>query len=1462
MATENAKAKDTVEESGEMTMAVTAVAAASAAVEITAAYAAETTDATPNETAATVDDDATTKTDDAFVPAETSDAAIPIEIAAATNAEITAAIAAEVTSTAAAAKETVDVTTIETELVKDRSISTIDNISLREKDVDPRANAAAATAETTPTKKPSSAPTSNTTTLPRVALFNRLRSTWQHQQQQLFPLSSPQQQQQQLYVVDHAVLSPASQDSNDLSFESSGSDDSSGDYPTTSLPNAFYKLQTRVATLADAVVRNPQAMNTTNMHRSSSGAAGGMAATALFRGRYAGSGAVDAETTQPYATTATTTTTPNTTNNNHTNCDYYTMTLGHGMLGVNLKQGYLADTGVYVDYLVQQGAADGIVGVGHVLAHIGSDNVQQGGTIFSVPQQLARAQRPVPLQWYTNAPSTTNGNKSSNSVDMLLVKLRQETTTLTDKEESPIASVHDDLESDETSRLPDVDRTTVDAPEHAVTRITPPSSTPTNLQHEMMSTVKTTLEQYSLDAICNPNLVSIDSSNNKTAIATHALLLCVTDGRRRTFLTRYLNHYHHGSAGTASTTHALLSLFHKCLQWTDLYDVMPRSRRGELARAMVQAYARQMVTDNHDRTTTTTTTREEQLEQQEELHKNKSTNYLQQPEQEQDELDTLLACLRRVETTIGLDTNSSLPPRDLFVSVIVQAACLLLPSFTQFVTSSDCARMRAYLRETAKFYNVSLTNNTPANYNAYIVLYLLCKTDKEGFGEHDAKLAPGQGVRVENAASGYCAALFLRDKVLPALASENAKQIVSAVETLWESFVDPNVGALELSPQSNPVSDLLKQLRTMLLSIKNEESDPKQIASRLQSIVELAGDLADELMYDYAANVHPRFREHKFHEWLCAEFDTTASTTTSTTTDTAVVKLPRGCIKRLLRKAEFPAGVAPHKPTNMVVEATPIEHARIVGAQCAIVFGTTLGNTSSESGMPDSIRYRSEALEESSSLDPELIPPTLESYASCPPPMQKTFSGYGDNLCKSSDGWECSLQSFVVPRAGRTDTSGDDAPLYGASLVFHRASLSETLENGLQYDAKERSLEALGRIGLGDLTIFKEKLADSQWTDLVASDPAIQAGTEMIGLALVSEENVILSMREALSKLLEHIASSSDAIMRFRPVVNLLGNFLHSDVESDALKRLLAPFLLAAAAPWLERPVVTQRNEFEQQSARHLVQSLPPIPMALMLVTALLEQKMVFSSCRRSLLLSASTTLSKMLRPLKWWHLHVPCAPPNLAADLIEYPGPFILGLCSADPGVMDLVRELPSDVTLVDLDVGRVILAPNFAHRAELGRGTENDMNTAKMLRSQVLYLSQALGRMFGESLDPQTWMCDCPSPTMPSQTPLDAICSVAQDLIDELLAGTASCCYWIEEVVEGAHIEPTVLFDEDRFFHVKNLRESEGFESLFGQLKKSTRLALSLDDFDLVLEVFLRCQAMNVFIGSQSPNVMAFSG
>lgn len=524
----------------------------------------------------------------------------------------------------------------------------------------------------------------------------------------------------------------------------------------------------------------------------------------------------------------------------------------------------------------------------------------------------------------------------------------------------------------------------------------------------------------------------------------------------------------------------------------------------------------------------------------------------------------------------------------------------------------------------------------------------------------------------------------------------------------------------------------------------------------------------------------------------------------------------------------------------------------------------------------------------------------------------------------SSDGWEISLTNFLVPRADAAE-DGEETSLYGVSLVFrkvkdqlmpegvHKASLQQkhapaeiakSADGTVQEEettfsegaASLRSESRMEKMQTGP--VFNQRLSERKWCDRIALEneegTLKQNAAVTLGIALVSKRNTIHAMRETLDMLLEDYLKNSREegsankmmVHCAEPLLNILGNFYHADVETNALRGVLEPYLRQSSKAWLERPAFSQKYEFERAAGEQLLQSLSPIPLALMFATALLEQKIVLSSTRRSLLLSATTALQTLLRPLKWCHLVVPVVPTALAADLLQYPAPYILGL-PTEPEVIDLIRDLPQDVTLVDLDVGRVILASSFAQDSELygrARHQQHEGNSANIVmanrravRSQVLYFAQSLGYVFGALLDPGTWLCDRPSLSSRSIVPsaklhsFDRLQVFCQNVIGELLAGTTSCCYWVEESLtpnekttknSASLSNPTILFDEDRFFQIKSLRAKKGYQPLFLPRKNNcSRLALSPDDFDLVLELFLRGQSMNAYVGSRECEEMLFS-
>lgn len=250
------------------------------------------------------------------------------------------------------------------------------------------------------------------------------------------------------------------------------------------------------------------------------------------------------------------------------------------------------------------------------------------------------------------------------------------------------------------------------------------------------------------------------------------------------------------------------------------------------------------------------------------------------------------------------------------------------------------------------------------------------------------------------------------------------------------------------------------------------------------------------------------------------------------------------------------------------------------------------------------------------------------------------------------------------------------------------------------------------------------------------------------------------------------------------------------------------------------------------------------------------------------MLMSASLAVKKLMKPLYWTHLLVPHAPLSMVNDLIHYPAPFMLGLSTDEKHSANILRSLPSDVTLVDLDVGRVMLASEFVHDDDDEMDDDTKMSSQSALRSQVLVLAEFLGGIFG-SATLASWRSDSPFQSTSigsngslsrsdSESRFSVICNICQEFLKELISGEwdgnrasflaktwcsnpttyclgiSSCCLWVEE----DHCNPSIIFDEDLFIHIKN-NPAQGVDQL------------NLGQFNF-LQAFLRTQSLSLLISA----------
>ena len=1232
----------------------------------------------------------------------------------------------------------------------------------------------------------------------------------------------------------------------------------------------------------------------------------------------------------------------------------FAMLLGRGMLGVNLKQCYLKNHGIFVDYLVDGGQArqSGLIRSGDLLVRLGEVDFRKG-TIKNVPVEIARAKRPSVLVLATG---TNIALERVNFVDVAIAMMHRarkyyeergslsilpSARTITNSNDDNIATPSSEKEEKNddpmsTTTPKSVCSVTIETHDTPDAYASPPWP---NLEVR-----KEFIEEASLRCLDNfvvPDLRDVlDMDSNFRAAIRNAFLVCALDSRRLPFLARHLSTEEQQltsadlnateEGNNNMTPNAELMLFLELASFLDLYDITPTARLRESAARIAYKF----------------------------FLPTQIGNGIQPPLFDFHHL-VPYSSLRHLEFVLNGKSQSI--PRDLFLdfqkSVIDSLSGL---PFLSFLASADCSTMRAYLRNTAPYINIPFKpmmdsiatgqvndRDTAAANNSftYTLIYLICRMEKECSGEYDFAIESEINRRILGATHDICCALFIKRNLLPIMESTKVKitslkegeampellsqKFIKVVEQFWDLYL---ADCIELSTKSTEMEGLYYKVRNILEIISNDvdetsDFDPCASVNAIlkSTLVKEATILADELLYDYAANAHSKFRDHKFHEWMCSELCKVLASDPYWYKKEVIPVLPQGCLKRLLRKVELPSGVSSHKPYMV----TPKEESdrNYHNADWAVVFGSSVG-TELASQMPvpgldspDIRRYTClpVALDRDHTdyddfRPEEVLPATFESYAFVPPSKPKPFQSLVDAGRVTVDGWEVSLVTFTIPN-GDSSSSGDatESALYGVSLCFQRKSvdgedgkLCKCIPSNLveEIDASEMdnanwkspinfektdSTEGSGmhvrNVKISSkLPIFEKHLKEQSWVERVLEEEyRDQSSPVAIGIALVSRKNVIFSMRDTLSRLFFDYSrqpgqslQDAKASTSCGALVELLGSCSYQDHEGSTLRVLLEPYLRVSTASWVDRPLAAQETAFESHALRQLTDCLPPTSLALLFVTALLEQKIIFSSGRRSMLHAACVGLANLIRPLKWSHLLVPMVPGALANDLIQYPAPFILGVPSEDADSMDLLSNLPRDVTLVDLDVGRVILAPNFGQDNDMCRGTTDAQATARALRSQVLYLAQGLGTVFGNSLRSESWICDEPSlshstpgklqlqnETLSTVVRLDQLRSSARGFVNELLEGSVSCCYWIEETAQtyGSNAEPTVLFDEDKFFEIKNHRSNRAWKHLFPQRESDTgALALILDDFDLILESFLRCQSMSIYISSRPKTDMFY--
>ena len=496
------------------------------------------------------------------------------------------------------------------------------------------------------------------------------------------------------------------------------------------------------------------------------------------------------------------------------------------------------------------------------------------------------------------------------------------------------------------------------------------------------------------------------------AVLQNAFVTCVYDGRRLPFLSSHFSYQDSFDRGDESgseddiqmtTASTQLMLFLELTTFMELFSLTPMAKARDIAKRIAFKF----------------------------FLPSKIGNSLEPPMFDfhhivlDADLRALEHALNDIEHPIG---------RDVFVpfqKAVMES--LSGPPFLTFLISDECARMRAYLRNTAPFRAVppgeafsgmEKRNTNMENHFQFMLMHLICQLDKEIGDEHDA-LSGDSHERVVGAVGGVACAVYIKKRLLNVMAEATRTRqfqsnddddpynaLIEAMEVVWEAFIAPGVGMLDSISNSNETDMALKKVRVILSATVATSSGSSacqndEVVNALTSndLIEAFSALSEQLLHDYATNTYSKFKEHRFHEWLCNEVIHAVGGDGKSEVTTPV--LQAGCVRRLIRKAKLPSGVSPHKPIRP--PAAQSEDGTVLkcrNAEFAIVFGTDDGSGEVEPvpnpamNRTDIRRYVCEAVvdeEDSPSTASFRVPHTLESYVTVPLLRRIPFSGIADD---------------------------------------------------------------------------------------------------------------------------------------------------------------------------------------------------------------------------------------------------------------------------------------------------------------------------------------------------------------------------------------------------------------------------------------------------------------------------------
>ncbi|ESN96037.1 hypothetical protein HELRODRAFT_68059, partial [Helobdella robusta] len=266
--------------------------------------------------------------------------------------------------------------------------------------------------------------------------------------------------------------------------------------------------------------------------------------------------------------------------------------------------------------------------------------------------------------------------------------------------------------------------------------------------------------------------------------------------------------------------------------------------------------------------------------------------------------------------------------------------------------------------------------------------------------------------------------------------------------------------------------------------------------------------------------------------------------------------------------------------------------------------------------------------------------------------------------------------------------------VYGAAVTFYEKLAPDKL----------KLLDQAQRSGLG---IEKEAMNGSAGEDYGANK----------SICLLSRLPFFETFKKFLLYIYRMVFGRVDDLSQYIPIERHISHFL-TRIPLPSIQRPRIMIQLSSTSILLTQPDETPLPK-SGASFIDVLKNLGPTNSTLLLLSVLMEHKILVHSLRPAVLTSVSEAISAMIFPLHWQCPYIPLCPIGLSY-VLHSPTPFIIGI---DSRYFD-TYDLPSDVTCIDLDTKTFTVSEDRrSHNIKL-----LPKKPAKLLRSTLEKLNNQL--------------------------------------------------------------------------------------------------------------------------------------